>query len=100
MDALTRQRRFNRRAIRAVALALVLVLAATSVGALTWHQHTDASGATTCQVCHFAHLRLVAPHVQARLLRPRLLYRVALRNSVWTYAGPAAFSISPRAPPL
>lgn len=100
MNTLTHRRWFKRRAARATAFALVFLLAATSVGALTWHQHANASSERTCQVCHFAHLRVVAPHAQAQLLRPRLVYRVILRDSIWNYAGPAAFSISPRAPPL
>ena len=100
MDALTNRRWFKRRAARTAAIALVLLLAATSVASLTWHQHKDAAAERTCQVCHFAHLRVVTPHAQAQLLQPRLLYRVGLRDSVWHYGGPAAFSISPRAPPL
>src|SRR5579872_985688 len=99
-NTLTNRRWFKSRAARTAAVALVFVLAATSVGALTWHQHADASSARTCQVRHFAHLRVVTPHVQGQLLRPKLVYRVTLRDSVWNYAGPAAFSISPRAPPL
>jgi len=83
-----------------VALALILVVANTCVAASALHHHKNPASERTCQLCHFARLRIVAPSPQPRLLQPKPLDRVALRNPVWSYAGPSAFSISPRAPPL
>ncbi|MGC1108194.1 MAG: hypothetical protein WA876_16815 [Candidatus Acidiferrales bacterium] len=79
---------------------LVLVLTTTSVAAVSWHHHNSSASEATCQICHFAHLRSIKPPAQVRLLEPSLLHRVILDDAHWTYAGPSAFSISPRAPPL
>jgi hypothetical protein len=82
-----------------VMLALVALVANTCVAASALHHHKNAASEKTCQLCHFARLRIVTPHPQPQLSRPKPLDRIALRTSAWNYLGPAAFSVSPRAPP-
>ncbi|MGB6483145.1 MAG: hypothetical protein WBE86_06630 [Candidatus Acidiferrales bacterium] len=102
MKSVARQSRSIRRSrfFGGLCIALILVFTATTVGASIEHQHSSAAAEKTCQICHFAHLRSITPPAQARLLEPSLLHRVTLADTHWTYAGPSAFSISPRAPPL
>ncbi|MFZ0640382.1 MAG: hypothetical protein WAN33_06190 [Candidatus Acidiferrales bacterium] len=102
MKSVATQSRSIRRArfVGALYIALILVFTATTIGASIEHQHSSAAAEKTCQICHFAHLRSITPPAQANLIRPTLLHRATLTETQWTYAGPAAFSISPRAPPL
>jgi hypothetical protein len=89
------RKRFNQRALLAV-LALLTLLFATSAGDL-WHHHDIAS--RTCQVCHVAHMPLLARAPGVMLSAPTILAWTALRQSISNYLEPTSNYSSSRAPP-
>jgi uncharacterized membrane protein len=89
------RKRFNQRALLAV-FALLTLLLTTGAGDL-WHHHDIAS--RTCQVCHVAHMPLLARAPGVMLSAPTNLAWAALRQSISIYLEPASNNNTSRAPP-